>query len=145
MKKRTQMFSNIENIEELNEAEISLLFLTPLVQTAWVCGGISPREKQVIFTAAREEAIDERHQFNEILDEWLTYQPSQFFFDECLSLINNLLEKMTVKQRNTIKSTIIRRCDQVAASAGGKSLMDVDHHISLPEKHLLNRLREVLI
>lgn len=145
MKKRTQIFDNIESIENLTDEEISLLFLTPLVQTAWVCGGISPREKQVIFKAAREESIDERHQFNDIIDEWLSYQPSQFFFEECLSLINSSLEKMTVKERNTIKAKILQRCNQVAASAGGKSLMDINHHISPPETHLLNRLREVLL
>lgn len=145
MKKRTEVFANRESIDELTEQEKSLLFLTPLIQTAWVCGGVSPREKQVIYKAAREEAIDERHQFNEIIDEWLKYQPSQTFFDECLALINNSLEKMTVKERNLLKTKILERCNHVAASAGGKSLMDINHHISPNEEHLLNRLREVLI
>ena len=145
MKKRNNVFTDVESIDELTEQEKSLLFLTPLIQTAWVCGGVSPREKQVIYKAAREEAIDERHQFNDIIDEWLKYQPSQIFFDDCIALINNSLEKMTVKERNLLKTKILQRCNQVAASAGGKSLMDINHHISPNEEHLLNRLREVLI
>lgn len=145
MKKRLELFANLESIDNLTDEEKSLLFLTPLIQTAWVCGGVSPREKQVIFRAAREDSIDERHQFNEVIDEWLKYQPSQTFFDDCLGLINDSLEKMPVKERNTIKTKILERCNEVAASAGGKSLMDINHHISLNETHLLNRLREVLI
>ena len=145
MKKRNNLFANIENINGLTNEEISLLFLTPLVQTAWVCGAVSPREKQVIYTAAREESIDERHQFNDIIDEWLNYQPSQLFFEGCLALINNSLEQMTVKERNLKKAKILARCNQVASSAGTKSLMDIDHHISPQETHLLNRLREVLL
>lgn len=144
MKKRTKLFANIEEVGQLTDEEISLLFLTPLVQTAWVCGGISPREKHVIYKAAREESIDERHHFNDVIDEWLKYQPSQDFFDDCLALINDSLEKMTVKERNSLKSKILQRCNQVAASAGGKSLMDINHHISLQETHLLNKLREIL-
>lgn len=144
MKKRTVVFANLESIDDLTEEKKSLLFLTPLIQTAWVCGGVSPREKQIIFKSAREELIDERHQFNEVIDEWLTYQPSQIFFDDCLELINNSLEKMTVRERTSVKTKILERCNQVAASAGSKSLMDINHHISPNETHLLNRLREVL-
>lgn len=145
MKKRTQIFANIDEIGKLSEEEISLLFLTPLVQTAWVCGGVSPREKQVIYKVAREESIDERHQFNDVIDEWLSYQPSQIFFEDCLQLINDSLQKMTVVNRNAVKTKILERCNRVAASAGGKSLMDINHHISPNEAHLLNRLREVLL
>jgi hypothetical protein len=145
MKKRTRLFTDLESVDNLTDEEKSLLFLTPLVQTAWVCGGISPREKQVIYRAAREEAIDERHQFNDVIDEWLKYQPSRMFFEDCLELINDSLEKMTVKERSTLKSKILERCNQVASAAGSKSLMDINHHISLDETHLLNRLREVLV
>ena len=145
MKKRTEVFADRESIEKLTEQEKSLLFLTPLIQTAWICGGISPREKQVIYQAAREEKIDERHYFNDIIDEWLKYQPSRLFFDDCLTLINNSLEKLTVKERRNLKTKILERCNRVAASAGGKSLMDVNHHISADEAHLLSRLREVLL
>lgn len=144
MKKRTKLFTDVESPDELTSEEISLLYLTPLIQTAWVCGGISPREKRVIYEAAREELIDERHHFNDIIDEWLQYQPSQNFFEECLVLINNFLEKMTVKERDKIKEKVLKRCNEVAASAGGKSLMDINHHISPEETHLLNRLREIL-
>lgn len=144
MKRRNTLFENTESIDILTEEERSLLFLMPLIQTAWACGAVSPREKQVIYTAAREESIDERHEFNNAIDEWLNYQPSQEFFEDCLLLISNHLKQMTVKDRKELKAKILSRCDKVAASAGGKSLMDTNHHISAEERHLLNRLREVL-
>lgn len=144
MKKRTNLFLNTESIDDLTTDETSLLYLMPLIQMAWICGAVSPREKQVIFSAARIEAIDEQHEFNNVIDEFLTYQPSQLFFDKCLHLINTGFENMTVKERTKIKETILKRCNQVASSAGEKTLMDVNHQISPEEAHLLNRLKEIL-
>ncbi|MCU0239763.1 MAG: hypothetical protein MUC29_10000 [Pyrinomonadaceae bacterium] len=144
MKRKTDLFTNVEKVDELTQEELSLLYLIPLVQTAWACGAVSPREKQVIYQSARTEQIDEKHQFNDIIHEWLLYQPSKSFFDNCLFLINDSLEKMTVKERQALKTKILQRCNEVAASAGGKSLMDINHHISDEEKHLLNRLKEFL-
>jgi hypothetical protein len=144
MKKRTDLFLNTESMDELTNDEISLLYLMPLIQMAWICGAVSPHEKQVIFLAARSEAIDELHEFNNVIDEFLIYQPSQTFFEKCLLLINTGFENMTVKERTKIKSTILQRCNQVAASAGEKSQMDTNHVISPEESHLLNRLKEIL-
>jgi hypothetical protein len=144
MKKRTNLYINAESIDELTTDEISLLYLMPLIQMAWVCGAISPHEKQVIFSSARSEGVDELHEFNNVIDEFLTYQPSQAFFEKCLELINSGLDDMTVKERSKIKATILQRCKKVAASAGDRSLMDVDHNISNEEVHLLNRFTEIL-
>ncbi len=144
MKKRNELFQNVETVEELSDEELSLLFLIPLIQTAWVCKAVSPHEKHEIFTAAREEAIDARHEFNDVIDDFFKYQPSQNFFDHCLDLINESLEKMTVKDRTRLKAKLLKRCESVAASAGGRSLMDIDHRISRKEKQLLENLRAFL-
>ena len=144
MKRKTELFRDIDASAEMKEEEAALLFLTPLIQTAWVCGAVSPREKQLIFEAAREDGIDERHQFNDLIDEWLSYQPSSQYFDHCLDLINVSLENRTVKERTAAKRKMLDRCHRVASSAGGRSLMDIDHGISEAEKHFLGRLTEVL-
>jgi hypothetical protein len=125
-------------------SETSILFLVPLVQTAWSHGAISPREKQLIFDAAREDGIDERHQLNDVLDRWLVYQPSTNFFDDCLTQISELMRLMTVKERDEIRTKILSRCRSVAETAGGKSRMDVNHHISREETELLAELQEIL-
>jgi hypothetical protein len=144
MKKRTNLFADTESIDELTAEEISLLYLMPLIQIAWVCGAVSPREKQVIYSAARSDSIDERHHYNDIINELLNYQPSQEFFEKCLMLINKSFENITVKERKKLKTSILQRCNQVAASAGEKSLMDVNHNISPEEAHLLKIFNELL-
>ncbi len=75
-----------ERRDKLSDPEMPLLFLVPLIETAWAHGAIARNEKQLIFTAAREEQIDEKHPLNGTLDELLIYQPGQQFFDGCLSL-----------------------------------------------------------
>lgn len=126
--------------ERLSAAEMPLLFLVPLVETAWAHGAIARNEKQLIFTAAREERIDEKHPLNETLDEMLVYQPRQLFFDDCLSLIKSELAAMPVKEREPKRSKLIDRCKQIAAVAGGNSSMDIDKSVSPEEREVLARL-----
>ena len=130
--------------KELSEIEPAFLNLMPLVQIAWAHGAISPREKRLIFEAARADSIDERSPLNDTLADLLKYQPSQAFFDDCLSLIAKNLRQMTVRERTDLRDKILRRCREVAASAGDKSLMDLNHRISPEEKNLLEWFEEVL-
>jgi len=130
--------------ENLNENELPLLFLVPLVETAWAHGAIARSEKQMIFTAAREEEIDEKHFLNETLDELLIYQPGQAFFDSCLALIKAELSAMTVAGREQKLAKLVNRCRRVAASAGGKSLMDIEHHISPEERETLDEISAMM-
>lgn len=128
----------------LDEQEQALLFLLPLVQVAWAHSAISPREALAIFEAAREEGIDSRHWFNQKLDSFLVYQPSTRFFEDCLELIRETLERMTVRKREASVAKLIERCEAVAAAAGDKSPMDVDHRVTPEEQRVLNQLREIL-
>ncbi len=129
---------------EITKEHMPLLFLVPLVQMAWAHGAISPREKHVIFEAAREDEIDHRSSLNDTLDKWLVYQPSRQFYDDALGAIKDTLQTMTVKDRNQKRGKIFERCRTVAAAAGGKSLMDLNHHVSAEEKALLVELEQTL-
>ena len=147
MKYRENFFSDESRNDRSSKNELdkkSMLFLVPLVQTAWAHGAVSPHEKQVIFEAAREEGIDEKHDFNSELNHWLVYQPSREFFDDCLEQIENEMRAMTVKQRGKKLETLLRRCERVAASAGEKSRMDVNHAVSAEEKNLLAAIKQTL-
>ncbi|HQU84883.1 MAG TPA: hypothetical protein PKY59_17220 [Pyrinomonadaceae bacterium] len=130
--------------EELTENESALLYLIPLVQTAWSHAAVAPREKKLIFDAAREDGIDERDPFNDLLDLLLTYQPSGEFFETCLSRISENFSRMTKNKRNDLRDRILSRCHSVAASAGTNSAMDTNHHISVEERLYLQRLDEIL-
>ncbi len=130
--------------ERLSETEMPLLFLIPLVETAWAHGAIARSEKQLIFTAAREERIDEKHPLNETLDEMLVYQPGQQFFGDCRSLIKSELAAMTVKEREPTRTKLIKRCREIAAAAAGNSVMDVDKSTNPEEREVLARLASEL-
>lgn len=130
--------------EELNENEMPLLFLVPLVETAWAHGAVARREKQLIFAAAREEGIHEKHFLNESLDELLIYQPGREFFDSCLMLVKTKLAAMTVAERDPKLAKLISRCRQVAAAAGGNSPMDIDKFTSPEEHEVLTRFISAL-
>ena len=137
-------FADKSSQSEMLDEDMSLLFLIPLVQMAWAHGAISPREKQVIFDAAREEGIDHRSSSNDTIDNWLVYQPSRQFYDECLLLLQSKLQTMTVKERDQKRHRILTRCQTVAASAGDRSPMDTNHRISPEEKELMAELEEML-
>ena len=131
----------IEENGHLADDERALLFVLPLIQVAWAHGAISPREALAIFEIAREDGIDATHWFNEKIDSFLVYQPSLTFFDEALGIIRQTLSEMTVKKREFEIAKLLSRCEKVAASAGDRSPMDVEHRISAEERRVLDDLR----
>ena len=110
------------------------------IQVAWAHGAISPREALAIFEIAREDGIDPTHWFNEKIDSFLVYQPSARFFEDSIDLINETLAQLTVKEREEQVATLLRRCEKVAAAAGDRDPMDVNHRISVEEEGVLASL-----
>lgn len=129
---------------EWDESKLPLLFLVPLVQTAWAHGAIARSEKNLIFEAAREDEVDARSPLNDQLDYWLVYQPSRKFFVDCLDKIMAVLQSMTVREREALKTKIINRCRRIAGSAGGNSSMDISSFISPEEEETLAEIAETL-
>ncbi len=112
------------------------LFLVPLVQVAWGHGIVSTREKHLIYKAAREDGIDERHPLNDTLGDLLINQPSRRFFDDCLEQLSEILFRMTVSERGRNRSKLISRCTQVAEVTGDERF-DTDGGISDEERQSL--------
>jgi len=130
--------------DEWDENKLQLLFLVPLVQTAWAHGAIARSEKNLIFEAAREDEVDARSPLNDQLDYWLVYQPSRQFFVECLDKIMAILQSMTVREREALKTKIMNRCRRIAGSAGGNHSMDVSSFVSSEEEETLREIAEKL-
>jgi hypothetical protein len=130
----------IEENGHLADDERALLFVLPLIQVAWAHGAISPREALAIFEIAREDGIDATHWFNEKIDSFLVYQPSMNFFDDAIGMIRETLSGMMVKEREAEIAKMLSRCEKIAASAGDRSPMDVDHRISAEERRVLDDL-----
>ncbi len=127
-----------------DENNSQLLFLVPLVQTAWAHGAIARREKNLIFEAARDDEVDARSPLNDQLDKWLVYQPSRQFFGDCLDRIKAVLQLLTVREREEMKTKIFNRCREIAESAGGNSSMDVSSFMSTEEEETLLEIAERL-
>ena len=141
MKHTIDFFRNtISERGTLADDERTLLFILPLIQVAWAHGAISPREALAIFEIAREDGIDPTHWFNEKIDSFLVYQPSAKFFEDSIDLINETLAQLTVKEREEQVATLLRRCEKVAAAAGDRDPMDVNHRISVEEEGVLASL-----
>ena len=141
MKHTIDFFRNtISERGTLADDERTLLFILPLIQVAWAHGAISPREALAIFEIAREDGIDPTHWFNEKIDSFLVYQPSARFFEDATDVINETLAQMTVKEREVQIASLLRRCEKVAAAAGDRDPMDVNHRISVEEEGVLTRL-----
>ena len=141
MKHTIDFFRNtISERGTLADDERTLLFILPLIQVAWAHGAISPREALAIFEIAREDGIDPTHWFNEKIDSFLVYQPSARFFEDSIDLINETLAQLTVKEREEQVATLLQRCEKVAAAAGDRDPMDVNHRISVEEEGVLASL-----
>ncbi|MDI1240955.1 MAG: hypothetical protein PSX80_03415 [bacterium] len=144
MKHTIDFFRNaIEERGSLSEDERTLLFMLPVIQVAWAHGAISPREALAIFEMAREDGIDSTHWFNEKIDAFLVYQPSAQFYEDALELIRSTVGDMTVRQRESAVSQLISRSEKVAAAAGDRSPMDVDHRVSEQESRVIEMLYRV--
>ena len=141
--KSTKTGLSFEDSED-DEKKAALLLLMPLVEMAWAHGAVSAREKRVIFEAARAASIDARDALNETLDELLKYRPGRDFFDDCRARIDRTLRSMTVKDRRALHARLIALCRAVAAAAGDRSPMDLNHHISPEEQALLERYAALL-
>ncbi len=143
MKHTMDFFRNaIEERGQLSEDERSLLLMLPVIQVAWAHGAISPREALAIFEIAREDGIDPTHWFNEKIDSFLVYQPSTKFYEDALDLIRSTIGDMTVKERKAAVAKLISRSERVAAAAGDRSPMDVDHRVSEEERKIIELLYE---
>ena len=143
MKHTMDFFRNaINDHGQLEKDERSLLFMLPIIQVAWAHGAISPREAFAIFEIAREDGIDPTHWFNEKIDSFLMYQPSSKFYEDALDLIRSTIADMTVKERKETVAKLISRSERVAAAAGDRSPMDVDHRVSEEEKKVIDLLYE---
>ena len=129
---------NYENHDRTKWNE--LLFLMPLIQTAWAHGAVAGKERRLIFDAAREDGIDATSEMNRHLHELLMNQPSQRFFDERLDEIAFALEEMTVNERTAVRQRILSRCRGVAESAAGNDPMDVRAFVTSAEQRAIEEI-----
>lgn len=98
---------------------VSLLYLVPLVQVAWLDGSVNQAERNRIRVMAGLQGVRENLSANHKLTEWLDHRPSDEFFNGTACVIRMLLESLPENERKTRKEALIRRCREVAFASCG--------------------------
>ena len=120
---------------------VTLLHLVPLVQMAWVEGGVSTRERELVTQAARARGVVEGSSADGELAKWLADRPSDEFFDRTLRIIGAILEGRPADERASGRQDLVAHTAAIASASGG--LMGFGK-VSDEERELLAKINQEL-
>lgn len=111
----------LEALQELGYTAdtVKLLSVIPLVQVAWAEGGVSAAERKLIYEVAASRGVTEGTTAFQKLNEWLTVEPPQAFFDNSLRAVSYLFESLPEDQRATSRQSLVEYCTRIAEVSGG--------------------------
>jgi tellurite resistance protein len=98
---------------------VMMLYLVPVIQTAWAEGGISPRERDLIVKAARSRGITEGTPCDQQLNMWLSTRPSEEMFEKSLRAIRTLLQAQPENVREDSEKNLLSLATAIASASGG--------------------------
>jgi hypothetical protein len=116
---------------------VSLLHLVPLVRVAWIDGGVTARERDLILEAAAAHGVAEGTPAREQLEGWLDRRPSEDFFDDSMRVVKVLLKAQSEVEGATAVD-LVALCTQVASASGG--ILGFGNKISDGERALIERI-----
>jgi hypothetical protein len=98
---------------------LMLLYLVPLIQTAWAEGSVSGRERDLIVKAARSRGIEAGSAADAQLNLWLTERPSEQMFERTLRVIGTMLQARSPEEREAGERDLLSLCTAIASASGG--------------------------
>ena len=98
---------------------VRVLPLMPIVQLAWAEGGVSPAERKLLVSLARNRGIDEGSPADKLLADWTARAPSPETFSNAMRLIRAMLAAAEPGADAISADDIIRYCELVAEASGG--------------------------
>ena len=98
---------------------VALLYLVPLIQTAWAEGGVSEKERGLIVKAARSRGITEGAPSDQQLNMWLSQRPSDELFEKTLRAIRTILQAQPAEAREDSEKDLLSLATAIAAASGG--------------------------
>ena len=116
---------------------VVLLPLVPLVQMAWVEGGVSDAERKVIHRFATARGIEEGGVAARQLDGWLTERPDPQVISNAVRLIRAMLDSAVAGGVPLVADDVVSSCEQIAAASGG---MFGINRVSAEERALLGAI-----
>jgi hypothetical protein len=111
----------LEALQELGftEETVQLLHIVPLVQVAWIEGGVADREREMIFRVAATRGIGPGSVGYSQLTRWLAERPSEHFFESSLHALHVLFEALPADERLASRRNLITYCSQIASIVEG--------------------------
>jgi hypothetical protein len=98
---------------------VVLLPLVPLVQMAWVEGGVSDAERKLILQLARTRGIEEGGAAARQLEAWLSNRPDPEVISSAVRLIRATLDSAASGAVPLTADDLVSSCEQIAAASGG--------------------------
>lgn len=98
---------------------ISVLPLVPIVEMAWAEGGITPAERTLLVSFARERGIAEGSPADRQLADWMTRQPSTDVFARATRLIRAMLDTGSPVGGKLTADDLIKYSESIAHASGG--------------------------
>jgi hypothetical protein len=98
---------------------VMLLYLVPVIQTAWAEGGVSEKERSLILKAARSRGIDEGTPCDQQLNMWLSKRPSDEMFEKTLRAIRTILQAQPAVEREESEKDLLSLATAIASASGG--------------------------
>jgi hypothetical protein len=98
---------------------VMLLYLVPLIQTAWAEGSVSDKERDLIVQAARSRGIEAESPADLQLNRWLSQRPSEALFEKTLRAIHAILQARSPEERAASEHDLLSLCMAIASASGG--------------------------
>lgn len=95
------------------------LFLTPLVQVAWVDGTVSNQEVEAVLRLAEARGVELDSAIQGQLASWLQDRPSDELFDVGLEVIKYGFAVLPEDEREDRIKRVVEACQEVASASGG--------------------------
>ena len=116
---------------------VQILHLVPLIQVAWVDGGVSEAERAEVLKIAAARHVVEGTPVHAKLLSWLEAPPSAEFFERTMEIISRLLELFPEEKRVSLQGDVLSASLAVASASGG--FLGFGNKVSVDEKALLER------
>jgi hypothetical protein len=115
---RQQLSQDLEELGFDRDTAI-LLPILPLVEIAWAEGGVSSRERDLIFELARARGVQPDTPAYIRLSEWLSVHPDDNFFTKAREANARMIAGLPADQREASTLDLASQSKRVAEASGG--------------------------
>jgi hypothetical protein len=114
---------------------VTLLHLVPLIDVAWIDGGVTQRERDLIFEVAAARGVEDGGDAWRQLADWLERRPSADFFADSLRIVGVLARSGA---EGPSADDLVGYCTRVAKASGG--ILGFGEKVSAAERDLIERI-----